>query len=381
MKSVNPLSLLLYLLLGMFLNPSLLIAAEEPQKINLEHADTLRSRQGVRELIGHVRIRRGSTVIRSDKALHHPVNGMVTFTGNVRMTEPDRTINAELIRYNEVSGDFEASQSVVMMIGDSLKVRCQVARYNDEKQTVDLFNDVIIDDLSDMARITGNHGKWNRTDDVAVIDQDPVYMLPGKNENSKDTLVIVSELLTFYRESRSALFTGNVYLFQAEMNSQSDSLFHQPDSNRTSLTGNPVIRRGEDEVSGRNIQLIYQMDELKTLIVNGNAVALTETVEGDERRNYLSGNSLTMELINDSTRSINVDGAAQGQYYIWDEDDVYQGVNLVAADVIDILVVAKKTEKISLHGRANGTFYPPGMEPVNAGQGKNPARKTFRGDE
>ncbi|MFC2150217.1 hypothetical protein ACFLQV_01810, partial [Calditrichota bacterium] len=64
---------------------------------------------------------------------------------------------------------------------------------------------------------------------------------------------------------------------------------------------------------------------------------------------------------------IEVEGDAQAQYHFWDDKDNYQGVNLVVADKIVINVVADRTDEIKLSGRANGTFYPEGMQPRNSG--------------
>lgn len=363
MKTVFYLVVCLTWFIVLLPNDCLSANSGKKEKIILEHADTLRSRNDVRELIGHVRVRRAATVIHADRALYHPASGIVTLTGNVKMNEPGRRMHSHRVRFNETTGDFEASKNVEMLVGDSLKVTCELARYTEEANTVDLFNNIIIDSFSDNARITGNRGRWEREKDTAVIDQDPRYTLPSQRGNSSDTLRITSELLTFYHSDKSALFTGNVFLKQTEISANADSLFHMPDSNKTRLMGDPVIRREKDEVSGKHVELYYHDEELERMVVNGDAAAVTEAAPGDVRRNYLSGKDLEMTIVNDSTRQIIVSGDAQGQYHFWDEDDIYHGVNMVVADSIEIFVVSDRTENIALSGRANGTFYPDGMIP------------------
>jgi len=348
---------------GLFGLVRLTAGAGNTERIILQNADTLRSRSGIRELIGHVRIKRGETIITSDRALYDPAAGKVILTGSVTLWEPARTIEARRVSYDEQSGDFEASGEVDMTIGDSLRIRCKLARYTELDRTVDLYDEVIIDNLSDNARITGRHGYWTREDEVGVIDQDPIYRLPDTEGDPPDTLTIVSKRLTFYRNSRSALFTGRVRLTRGDLKATADTLHHQPDSSLTVLSGGPVIYQRSDELSGRRIRIYYQGREVDRIFVNGDAVVDAQAKPGDSRRDHLVGERLIITTIDDSTRRVRVEGDARGLYHVWDEDDRYSGVNLSAADVIELLIVADQTESIALEGHTSGTFYPPGMEP------------------
>jgi len=337
------------------------------ERIELLHADTLRSREHTRQLIGHVKVRRGATLITADHALYDTRSGQVTLMGNVKLKEPDRDVKARRMVYNEFSGNFDASQDVDMYYGDSLRIRSRTASYDEAAGTVDLYGDVIIDNLSDNARITGKHGRWNQLDDNGVIDQQPVYRLPDEKGDPPDTLVIVSRYLFFDRAAGTALFTGAVEMTQGDMRAEADSLNHIPDSSLTILSGNPIIWREDDELTGRRIRLHYEDRILKKVIVEGEASVLSGTKPDDPRRNYLVGKKLTMTTIDDSTRIIFVEGDAQGEYHVWDESDVYQGVNLSAADTIELTVVSEKATSIVLEGRSNGAFYPPEQIPEGVG--------------
>ncbi|NQT35028.1 hypothetical protein HQ587_07555 [bacterium] len=337
------------------------------ERIELEHADTLRSRGNVRELIGHVQIRRGATLITSKKALYDAKAGRVVLTGDVLLDEPGQKIRAERMTYNELTGDFEASANVDMLHADSMRIRCDKANYVELTGTVDLFGDIIIDNLSDGARITGRHGRWNQIKDSGIIDWEPVYMLPDETGDPPDTLVITSDKLVFNRTSRVAVFTGDVDLMQVEIHAVADSLRHLPDSSITILSGNPVIWRGDDELTGKRIELHYEGRTLSKTFVQDDAVALSKPEENDSLRNYLSGITLTMTTIDDSTRVIVVKGDAKGEYHVWDSDTVYQGVNISAADVIELTLISDKVTSIVLSGRANGAFYPPDDLPEGIG--------------
>ena len=350
------------------LNLFFLVAISEGkvERIELEHADTLRSRGNVRELIGHVQIRRGPTLITSKRALYDAKAGRVVFTGDVLLDEPGQKVRAERMTYNELTGDFKASEDVDMLHADSLRIRCNKAHYVELIGTIDLAGDIIIDNLSDGARITGRHGRWNQIEDSGIIDWEPVYMLPDETGNPPDTLVITSEKLIFSRTTRVAVFTGDVDLMQDEIHAVADSLRHMPDSSLTILSGDPVIWRSDDELTGKQIELHYEGRILSEIFVQDDAVALSKPEENDSLRNYLSGITLTMTTI-DSMRVIVVKGDAKGEYHVWDSDTVYQGVNLSAADVIELTLISDKVTSIVLSGRSNGAFYPPDDVPDGVG--------------
>lgn len=332
-------------------------------RIILEHADTLRSSGYLKTLIGNVRIRRGETVITADNALHDSKSGYLDLKGNVKLSEPERTVNAEQISYFEKTGNFEAVDKVDFMQVDSIRIRSRFARYIDTENALELYDDIIIDFMSDGSQVTGQRGSWLEDEEIAIIEGNPVYRLPDPDSDPPDTLVIISRRLAIDQRNNSALFTGNVELTARDVLTISDTLFYQPDSNLTVLSGAPFVWRGTDELSGRKIDLHFENRELRSIFVTGEALALSQSMPGSEFYNKLAGESMTIILNSDDTRSVKVVGDAEGHYHIWDEDDKYKGMNVSAADKIELFIVGDKTTEILLDGDSAGTFYPPELIP------------------
>lgn len=333
------------------------------ERITLEYADTLRSRGNVRELIGNVKVNRGDRRITADRALYDTDAGVIRLTGKVKLTEPSRRVRADRMRYDENSGNFEAQGAVDVAVGDSLRIRCYTAYYTDKTSILELENNLIIDMFSDSSQITGGWGLFNLKDSSGVIEGSPVYRLLIKDDVKRDTLIIKSRKLEFSRRDNSALFTDDVELSRRDLLALADTLYHQPDSNRTQMRGAPLLWRGEDELSGKQIDILYKGQAVRNLTITGDAIALSPARAGDYRKNRLRGRKLVFDVIDDSSHAVHCEGDAVGRYFVWDEKDVYQGVNLAAADVIDIAITGKKTTLIDIVGKANGAFYPPGFEP------------------
>jgi len=323
----------------------------------------MKSKDGIREVIGNVRFRHGDKIILAEHGIYNPLTGRVTLTNAVRLIEPDRITLTDRAILNERTGNFEALGNVDMSAGDSIQIRCKRAYYFEKDSLIQLYENVIINSLNDNVQITGSKGEWQQGSDVAIIRGYPVYMYPDTTVDPPDTLFIRSNQIRFDRHTRSAMFTGTVRLNKGELRSKSDTLFHLPDSNFSYLSGSPTIWQDQDELSGGYIELYYSGNKLRKIIVLNDAQALSRSQPDDPRRNRLSGDSLSISTVNDSLRVIHVNGNAQGYYHLWNEDAVYQGVNLSAADVIEITILNEETEDILLLGDVSGTFYPPELAP------------------
>lgn len=340
-------------------------------KVILEHADTLRTNNGARYLLGHVRIRRADRLVVADKAIWDETTGFINISGRVKLTEPGQSMTARRISHYEDLADYEASGDVDFLREDSIRIRCQFARYAEDEETLYLRDEVIIDNLSDGTRLTGEDARWFKLTETAIIEGQPVYRLPNKKTKKTgadsltgpDTLVIKSEVITFHKNENTALFTGEVDMSMDDLLAVADSLFHDPDSNRTELYGAPVIWRGKDQLSGREVKLRFLDQVLNKIFINGDAVILSEAHDHDLRRNRLAGKDMIINVINDSTRHLNVKGDAQGEYHVWDEQDEYQGVNISAANTIEITIQKNTVTEINLIGSTAGAFYPPDQAP------------------
>lgn len=331
--------------------------------IILEYADTMKSNAGIREVIGHVRFKHGNKTILAEHGLYNPLTGRVTLTKSVKLIEPGRVTKTDRAILNERTGNFEALGNVDILAGDSLRIRCNRAYYFEQDSLIQLYENVVINSMRDGVQVTGSKGEWQQGSDVLLVRGSTVYMYPDASADPPDTLFIRSNQISFGRVDRSAMFTGAVRLLKSGLRSKSDTLFHQPDSNFSFLSGSPTIWQDEDELSGDFIELYYTGNKLQKIIVLKNAQVLSPSQPEDPRRHRLSGDSLSISTVNDSLKVIHVNGNAQGYYHLWNEDKSYQGVNLSAADIIEITVVKDETKDILLLGDVSGTFYPPDMAP------------------
>lgn len=337
------------------------VLAQGREKIILEYADTLRSRGSVRELMGNVQVRSGEARLTADRALYDSQSGIVWLQGKVRYKEMNRKVNAHSIRFFEETGNFDAQGDVEIFIGDSLEVRCEIVHYTDSTRMLDMSRELQIIFLRDSSVIYGQWGYFNINDSSGTIGGNPVYRLPKKGK--REPLTIYSQLLSFSQPDNWAKFIGEVKLTRGDLFSVSDTLFYQPDSQRIFLSGAPLVWYKRDRMSGQIISLHYEGEDLKWVNVESEAVVLSPSLEDSLKIHRLAGSHLHFSVIDDSTRLIETWEDAEGQYFIWDGDGVYQGVNICRSDTITITIVNGEAKSIVIAGKATGEFYPPGFEP------------------
>ncbi|MBC8466027.1 hypothetical protein H8D57_03280, partial [bacterium] len=213
----------------------------ENEKIILDHADTLRTKGFVRHMLGNVQLHKENQTLNADRVLYDVNYGMVNLSGHVVITEPDQVLTSRRITYYEQSGDYESAGNVEFLKADSVKINCNFANFSSMDSLLRLFGDVRIENLRNGAIIKGDNGIWNDQEKKAFITGNPAYLLPDDDSTSTDTLVIKSLTIEYFHRDNSALFIGDVDLQKGDLLAISDSLFHQPDSGQTSLTGAPVI--------------------------------------------------------------------------------------------------------------------------------------------
>lgn len=335
------------------------------EKIILEYADTLRTRDQVRELIGNVKVKRGDARLTADRALYDAGLGVIWLRGSVHYREINRQVRAQSLRYFERTGNFDAGGEIEIVVGDSLLIKCQEVHYNDSTGWLEMERDLNLFFFRDNSTISGEWGQFHIPDSTGVIGGEPVYRLPP--QDGKDTLIIRSHKLFFSQPENWAKFQGEVRLEKGLLYTISDTLFYQPDSHRVTLIGAPVVWYKKDRLMGKEIVIHTQNGALEWMEVREKGVIISPVEKDTTQVHRLSGEQLHFKVVNDSTRLLIAVGSALGQYYVWDEAKGYQGLNISRADSIAIRIVKDRAEEILISGKASGEFYPPGLEPSERG--------------
>lgn len=172
-----------------------------------------------------------------------------------------------------------------------------------------------------------------------------------------DTLTIRGTVLTFNDSSGVAAAEGDVRITRkkvlitcrrAEFHDRKDSLF---------LMGDPQVKLDESLVKGLVMRVGMTGEEIKSLLVKGEAQAKSiepATDTSSPRQSDIRGDSLLMAFREKAIDSVQVFRNAKGTYFDMDKPDF---VNRMSGEYMVLRFDAKKISSANVHGGAKSTYF------------------------
>jgi len=164
---------------------------------------------------------------------------------------------------------------------------------------------------------------------------------------------------------------GNVEIEDSTIFSESEIANYNSINESTVLEGNPKIFDQSRVLSGDQIKLIYNENNLERIYIPSNASSEIIKIgfikrESDllERSSFIDkieGKELYGSFSNDKLDSIKLNGMSKTLYHVF-EDSLYKGKNQVSGDSIIISFNENQIKELEVYGGAEGTYNPDSSE-------------------
>jgi lipopolysaccharide export system protein LptA len=338
-----------------------LAAAQEKTPLNLDHADSFTSSEtdGVRrqELRGNVRMSKDTLTVDCQKALYYPDSGVVIFSINVCFHDPQRTLFADEVRYNEFTEEVNASSRVRVYQGDSMSVTCNRAKYYERLRQGHLYDNVRIREENKRVLLTGKQGFMDHEHRYGRVFGDPV--MTERDSSSNLLTEVHGDTVEYFGYEKRVRVQNNVRIDRDSLTATGLTLDYFTEQRTAILTGAPEAVRGADHVSGDTIRLFFEKDEkLSRVEVNGSAVATSPADSGFvEPKNRMEGKTMTLFVKDGIMENVLVEGTAIATYFIRDKQDK-RGMNVTSGDRLRVLFENRKISRIRVEGGTEGTYTP-----------------------
>jgi lipopolysaccharide export system protein LptA len=368
--------------------------------VHVEHADTLvgseMEGEQVRELIGHVKIRHGTTIITCNQAIQYLQSNRVSLLGDVTVNDDTMQMLTMRGMYYEKDRTAEGFDQVIVHDGGTT-IRSKYGKYyrNEQKayfktkvSVVDSGSTLISDELTYYRDQMNSFADGN----VTIVNKANKLTLYGDHfENYKkkkysimiknargieidtsgtaqpETLFVKSDTLQAYQDTLERLeATGNVHILRTEFwsNAGFAIFFTKLDSilmERSPISWYAQSSKETTQVSGDTIFVKLNQHKLRTLYVNGSAFAVSQADSVLRKRfNQMSGQTITMNFVDNAIHQVDVDRTATMLYYVYNGDKP-DGMNVTSGDHGRIMFKTKKIDKIKMSGGVEGKFYPEKM--------------------
>jgi len=133
--------------------------------------------------------------------------------------------------------------------------------------------------------------------------------------------------------------------------------------NRLLIQGKPKVLQGHNQMTAEEIELFVENEKVHKAHLRDKGQLISEfLVAGQPAADQVTGQSIWIDLENDSLRHVLVQEQATSIYYVI-EDGKVQGINQVLGDGIELFFAAGKVEAVNIFskpGISRGQFHPPG---------------------
>jgi lipopolysaccharide export system protein LptA len=334
--------------------------AQQKSPIILDRANSLQAveENGVRKqvLTGNVKITRDSLWVICDNAEYFPDSGIVVFRDNVEFHDPQRTMLADEVIYNEFTEEVFASNHVRVYQTDSLSASSRTARYEDRLKHGFLYDDVRLREESRRIILTGRLGYVDYEENFGWVTGNPVLV---ERDSLQRMMTEIHGDTVFYDDrNKFSRALGHVTVERDSLTSHGDKLEYYTQKKFAELTGQPYANRGMDEMTGDTLQLYFKGEQLDRVEVLGHAVVTSPADSGfKEPENRMEGSRMTLWIDSTAVSEILVQGSAIATYYIRDQGQP-KGLNVTSGDRLHVYFEGRKMARIRVEGGTEGDYTP-----------------------
>ena len=329
-----------YLLVSfcLFLSSGPAFSAEETVKepiqlLNADYSELRMEEDNVMlNLVGNVVFKHGDLNLRSNRAVWYRTAGQVVFIDSVTIEDPDQTLNADRVTYHR----------------------------NSRKVVAD--GDVVLLSKKEDAKITGEHGEYDRAVKLVVFTESPSLILrPDKGDSS---VVVRGERLEYCVDERKGLAKENVRIAKADMSATCDEAEWISSEQKIILRGDPEAEKQSDRLSGETMHMFIQEDKINRIDVDGDARAshleIINSVTQDTRESFLASKKMVFFWEDEKLKKVRACGNATSIYFPQSSsgsgERISQDRNEASGDTIDLFFAGERLEEVLIKGGAMGTY-------------------------
>lgn len=293
------------------------------------YSDTLKynTETKIADILGPSKIVSDSGYIETDKGWYNT------------LTDDARLLNRSEIYNNDGSK---------VLIGDSML-------YNRTTGWGEVFGNMYLEDFNRKSILRGNYGTYNEkteygmaTDSAFAIDysQTDSLFLHG------DTLKMITD--SVFKEVKAYY---NVRFYRNDVQGVCDSMSYIQRDSVLYMTGNPVIWNNNSQILGNRIDIHLNDSTVEKAHIKEYALAIQDR-QKEAQYNQVSGREMTAYFIDNEVRHVLVEGNAESLYYITEEDSTVIGLNKTESAYLAMDILNDEIQKIKLWSSTNAVTTP-----------------------
>ena len=314
---------------------------DDPQKGQATEADVIRYNTDTEKttLRGNAHFRDSTRDIRGEEIRVDSRNKAYQITGRGKVIDPPNIIEADSLDFNDNLGAGLALGGVIWIdTASDFTILAHRMDYNKQTEFLNAFGS------------SGALGAAGRPMMKSLIERDTLYMSADTLTSYKPDTVSDTRLLLAHQDVR---------IFKRDLQAVCDSLsFSSADSifRFYKIRDLPVIWSDTSQFSGDTIRMLLKNKKLDRIWLIQNALVVNS--EDAAFFNQIKGKNITAFFRDDEVREMLVEGNAQAVYYALDDRRAYIGLNETKCSEMRLYFGNNQVESIKFYNQPSGNFTP-----------------------
>ncbi len=308
-------------------------------RIRYEGSDQLKSSLTptgtVIEFIGNVRFVKDSSDLSSDYAILYEAQQFVRLLGNVRIRQPQQTLAADSVHFDQ------------------------------KTEITKAWGQVVVEDQNRHVRVSGTQGIFRERDEAMFMTGAPELIVDY--ELQRIPTIINADTIQFFAQSDQVIAISNVRIKQGSLNAESDSAEVSSSGEEIALFGNVRASQHNSELTGKQMIVKSQEKNLEKIEVYGGGEAIFRQLaqtsfENDSliyNESRLTADRIDFFFANDLLHLIKAQGNSWTYYTPAPEDTTSNGTNVASGDSTTLLFINSELSEVKVVTSAEGTYMNP----------------------
>ena len=341
-----------------------LFATPLQDRPRLVRADSLVYRQYtdqvVQDLWGNVEFVQDSASLTCQHARWWRTDNRLRLEKNVTIDDGTRILKGQLVIYEGESRTEKALGQVSLFSKDRI-LHSHKLTYWQEDEIAEAADSVSLESEKDSIRIECGFLRYDREKDYGLLLKDPVFVKLDTTET--ENITIRGDTMQVWGDSLHVLINGDVRIQKGDITATCMQAEYWSDTDQLILTKLPVVYYDEQQMQGDSVCVELDGTRFKGVeLIGKSEIRSTDSTSTNIDR--LQGRQISMSDIEDSVRTIIIEGQAISEYNVTEEttdSGSETGFNKVTGDRIILTFINKKIKRVRVEsdpGLCTGEFTP-----------------------
>ncbi|WGH75688.1 OstA-like protein [Tenacibaculum tangerinum] len=275
-----------------------------------------------------------STKIYSERGFYDTNTDISYFVKKAKLFLKERTVSADSLYYDKRNGFASATNNIkVVDTVQNMVAKGNYAELYEHKDSLFIIKRAVA---------------------ISVFEKDSMHVAGDKI------------LLTGKPEKRIVRIFNNVKIFKSDLQGKCDSIHTSQETGLTRMFNNPVLWSNNSQITGDSIQLLTNKEnnKLDSLKVLQNAFMIQQDSIHIDNFNQIKGRDIFGKFENDDLRTMMVKGNAESLYYNNNEDThKLETITKEIASDIEFILEDGEISQTTYFKKSEGKTYPPSEFP------------------